>query len=752
MADTTALARRALRAQDDAKTSSACAASPYVLALRDALRSGLEPLGAFEIGDYAVEVGYGAESIWAIVRRRGRGGVAVRAAYAPGGFRKIHKVRRKSGEALRLEGESATGTHRVAFEGTGPDLHRLCVRAWLTPAFPLLVPFWPRDLYPLGSDDDPLSAKGRVEAAQRGPNTGLVYLALDEPAFGNVLYVQDLTRLNPYLKATRTQPMGVVGGEWPELGFLPPTPPNSGSPPTHSLPAGQEIAVSDAHLVLRELPVTSEADKARQFLQMLGVVYGGLAKPDPIYRDWVDRAERTLKDLEGAPEAHVKAYGRLYIRPYTDAEYPDAMVQMTVLTALHDYGAWRGKPVPLEGELSKGMAKFYDPELKTLRRYLPNVGDDKNADAVDSWYLYHPLRNLATLALDGEAWARELFLKSVDYGIRAARHFKYVWPIQYDVRDFSVITATRADKEHGQTDVGGFYAYVMLQAFELTGEGRFLEEARRAIDAADGMRFDLEYQANLTAWGAAACIRLWRITNEARYREQAYVYLASFFHNCEIWESELDAAVHYSNFLGATALHDAPYMAMYECFDSFAAFERFLQDSGPDLDPQARKLVTEYCKYALHRAWFYYPDALPEEVVATEFRNGHVDRKLSFPVEDLYADGQAPGQVGQEVYGAGGAFVFASRAVHRIEDAPFRLFCNHLLIAMERTGDRALSLQLTGDPGCAALLAVVREGRKALPTCRVTAVDGSVVRPARQLDDRVEFHVPADARVVVAWS
>jgi hypothetical protein len=149
----------------------------------------------------------------------------------------------------------------------------------------------------------------------------------------------------------------------------------------------------------------------------------------------------------------------------------------------------------------------------------------------------------------------------------------------------------------------------------------------------------------------------------AVYLEQSYVYLGSFFHNCEIWESELELAEHYRNFLGATCLQDAPYMAIYECFDSFAAFERYLNDSGPDLEPAARMLIAEYCKYALDRAWYYYPDALPPEAISPEQRetNGHVDRKLSFPLEDLYPDGQLAGQVGQEIYGAGAAFIFATR-------------------------------------------------------------------------------------------
>ena len=56
------------------------------------------------------------------------------------------------------------------------------VTSRLTPAHDMLVPFLPRDLYPLGPGDDPLRAKGRVEAAQRGLNMAICYLHLDQPA------------------------------------------------------------------------------------------------------------------------------------------------------------------------------------------------------------------------------------------------------------------------------------------------------------------------------------------------------------------------------------------------------------------------------------------------------------------------------------------------------------------------------------------------------------------------------------------
>jgi hypothetical protein len=194
-------------------------------------------------------------------------------------------------------------------------------------------------------------------------------------------------------------------------------------------------------------------------------------------------------------------------------------------------------------------------------------------------------------------------------------------------------------------------------------------------------------------------------------------------------------------------------MAMYECFDSFAAFERYLKDSGPDLDSAVRLLLSEYCRHALDRAWFYYPDALPEDAIAPEQRenNGHVDRKLSFPVEDLYVDGQPAGQVGQEIYGAGAAFVFASRCFHNVRDAPFRMFCDHFLLASERPSERALSFQLGGGEGREASLSLIRIGRAKLPSFTVTTADGDRIRPRHSTADRIVYSVQADSRFTLAW-
>jgi hypothetical protein len=730
-------------------------ASPYVLSLKEELREGsMKRRGRFDLGDLDVEVCEGRESVWAIIRRAGRGGLALRAAHVEGASFTVRKVDPQADEVLRLEVDSVLGRHRLCFSTSEAGLHRMRLVVRFTPAVMMRLPFVPRDLYPLDERDDPLGATGNVEAAQRGVNSGLVYLRFSEPEFGSVLYFQNLTALNPYFLATNTKPDGVVGGEWPELGFKLPTPDNQEVDDEKALPAGEEFVLSDAIVVLRDWAADNEQEMARQFLQMLGTAYKTLDLPEVEYRNWERRADQTLRDLETAEQARRREYGDLYLMPYPDGEYPDVMVQLSVIQALHEYEMWLKQELPIEAELMKGVSRFYDPKVKTLRRYLPNVGEKqgKDPDAVDSWYLYHPMLNLGRLALRGNEECKKLLLDSIDYGIKAAHHFDYAWPVMYKIQDFSIITEARGDGRFGQTDVGGIYAYVMLQCFELTGEDRFVQEARKAIDKAMELRFDLLYQANLTVWGAVACLRLWRITDDASYLAQSYSYVAGFFHNSIIWESEIGTAKHFSNFLGVTCLHDAPYMAMYECFESFAGFEEYLAQAGPELDPAVRMLISEFCKYALHRAWFYYPDALPKDAIQDgDHQSGVINPKLNFPLEDLYPDGQPAGQVGQEIYGCGAAFAFATRSHHQVDNAPFRLYCDHFIRAHERTGERALSVQLDGGETCLATVCLVRLPRRKLTKATVMTAGGDPIRPRATSKDRIDFRVPANGRFILTW-
>ncbi|MFC3215653.1 hypothetical protein [Novosphingobium panipatense] len=240
---------------------------------------------------------------------------------------------------------------------------------------------------PFDASGDATGTKGLVSARQRKMNTGLLYFSLERPALGKVLYLQNLTALNDYFNATGSKPESAVGGDWPELGYQLPRNPETGKA---VLAAGQELTLYDTLLAIRGYPQNGETDSAWQFLDMLGGLYHSLNPPEPAFHDWILRAENTIQDLAKGPKTRIRHYGHTYFHPYTASEYPDSMVQLSLAAAMRDWGRWSGQEHPLVGEIVSGLRKFYDPELKALRRYLPNVGADKNANAVDSWYLYHP--------------------------------------------------------------------------------------------------------------------------------------------------------------------------------------------------------------------------------------------------------------------------------------------------------------------------------------------------------------------------
>ncbi|MGN6626984.1 MAG: hypothetical protein ACTHLN_10225, partial [Tepidisphaeraceae bacterium] len=623
-------------------------------------------------------------------------------------------------------------------------LYRLTVS--LTPAAPLLMPPQPWNIYPIDGQNQPAATRGIVHATQRGSAMGCLFFSITEPSAGTCFYLQNLTALNAYCRQNRTRPEGVVGHNWPGMGF---TPPPSDE---HALAAGREVSLCDAFVRLSDRNPANNRESAAFFLDATAKIYRHLDLPPTAYRDWPAKAAATVRDLSHSSKCSLEQQGHLYLHPYVSSEYPDSMVQLSVLLAVDDYARWSGSAVPIRERLRAAVPNFFDPKLGILRRYLATVGSDKDADQSDSWYVYHPLMNLGRLALAGDPEAKQLFLRCLEYGIRIARHFHYVWPVMFNVATLEVIRQNRKPGEAGQTDVGGLYAYVMIQAFTLTGDRRYLAEAEAAIRALADLGFSVGYQFNTVAWGIVACLQVFKIGGDRFFLEQANVLLASFFHNVNLWESELGPAKHYPIFMGVTCLHDGPYMAAYEEFEAYAAFHEALQVAGDELPASVRFLITEYCRHALNRGWFYYPASLPAEALATEIRNGHIDRSLAIPLEDLYADRRAPGSVGQEVYGAGLSPTLLSRSHHRHPKMPFTLFCEGPLRKLEC--DRGMAMLNTwGEPDQVFACRLLPNAGVSLPLIRrrFDSMPCSTPGDPSGEDQSIRFNVPAGEPVILEW-
>ncbi|MGP4854800.1 hypothetical protein ACTXP3_26900, partial [Klebsiella pneumoniae] len=86
-----------------------------------------------------------------------------------------------------------------------------------------------------------------------------------------------------------------------------------------------------------------------------------------------------------------------------------------------------------------------------------------------------------------------------------------------------------------------------------------------------------------------------------------------------------------------------------------------------------------------------------------------------------------------------------------VEGAPFTLYCDGPLRAVERTGDRALILLLDGGDDCVANLRVVRSKRRTLSRTAIATAAGDTIRPYATSRDRIDYRVPAMGRLILTW-
>ncbi len=319
---------------------------------------------------------------------------------------------------------------------------------------------------------------------------------------------------------------------------------------------------------------------------------------------------------------------------------------------------------------------FYDPKAHLIRhgtRHPLNIGDREM-----SWQNF-------TFAIEMDKVRRLLapdefnpaiggkFLQGADGLITLAHRVDYLFPqwfdpyekkpiAQGDLPDLGII------REPWQA---GSYSYIMCSAYEITGDAKYLTEAKTAVERLfGGMRFTVENQryrvtyADPTefpiteifgnAWGVAACAKLDRWTGEARYREASDHFLDSLLRMTYWYESELrddpkDLAVRNA---GLFRNHSGAYTGSpWENGEAYLALTIRLRDEKVPREPLLR-MFNVYRR----NSFYFFPPVFPEAAQPCERLMNHAANYL--PIEDTYTleHGGLNGGMGRAIYMSGIAF------------------------------------------------------------------------------------------------
>jgi hypothetical protein len=737
--------------------------SAWTATAQDSLASGTV---IFErnVGDYVIKGIMAEYCFWLVAKWPNGGRVAFRAAYTVNDKLVTDNISETKGRA-DFSFSGVTGVIKVALQFPESDEAMFRYSTTITPAFDLLIPYWPRDIMPLFKKDGKVQhTTGTIHASQVGNRSGLLFFSHEYPQTGSVFYFQNLTALNKFCKETETPAGDLVGGDWPEIGMKLPV-----TRIDKPLKTGEEYTVSDAFVVLAEAIPEDNYQMSQQFLDYLAAVYLHLPTPATSYHDWPDFLNKGLNDLQNHKGCWKYADGQSYLNAYV-SDYktpPESMVQLAVLLPLLDYDKWSGEDHhPVIDTLRNGLEKFYDPGLGTLVRWLPAMEknldwseEQKQPEVMDSWYLHHPLLNLSRMALDGDPLAKKLLMDSIEYVIKVARHFNYEWPVFYKMATLEVLKQETAEGMGGEKDVPGAYAHLMIQVWQLTGEKRYLDEAVKAAKKLDGLGFDIFYQANNSAFSAGALLRLYKETGDKMFLNISYIFIAAILKNVQLWECEYGNARHYPTFFAIYPLKDAPYTAAYEEQEVFAGIHTFLNeaDGVDEILPSVKLLLAECIRYIINRVSYYYPPRLPREVIAEkeDIRMGEVDANLWVALEDLQDGWERSGQVGQEVYGAGIAFGIVPRQYYKVEKRGFMLF-NEYPVTDFKAGRNSLTYFVRGNSSFRFRMMVLPlEPDKPVPKVRVEAGKKGqlteITPENAQGKDFAEFTLHGDSHVKIHW-
>jgi hypothetical protein len=737
--------------------------SPWMLALEQELGEGRPDASwSFSLQDFQFNIIEGDQSLWIVVTFPKGGEIALRAAYCPYNHIEINDMRVISDEVenthhqgLDIHLSSVTGEYHVQLAFLRPDRALIHCTTMLTPTAPLFVPFFPRDIIPLGAKDELIHPAGVIYTRQVGPRTGMVYFSLSRPEGGTVMYFQNLTSLNDYAEKTGTSLVEVVGGNWPELGLsLPPA-------VEQPLEAGKEIVISDAYIIFNPSIPGNDLEMSRQFLDSLAQIYLVLPRLETEYRDWPGIVKKSLRDL-GNEKCWTTIRNVKYLNAYVgdDETPPESMVQLSVLLPMLEYADWLGEEIPMSRDIIATLPKFFDEKANVYGRWLiseqdrlDGSEDHKNPRVMDSWYLYHSLLNLSRLALRGDETARKLFLDSIDYAIEVARKFKYQFPVFYNLDSVEVIKAETKKGRGGENDVAGQYAHVMMQAWDLTKEQRYLEEAKEAARSLQGLGFNMLYQANSTIFSSGAMLRLWKETGDELYLNLSYLSIANIFNNMWLWECNYGYARSYATFFALFPLKNAPYTAVYEEVEAVAALHDYLSYLDGNAPEWLKILIPEFIRALMFKGSFYYPPVLPEEVIAQEPRSGETNKKLWIPLEDIHDGREQAGPVGQEVYGAGLPFGLVPRHYRRFKDDGFMVYLDYPTMDCQHEQGH-ISFRVFGDPRLACRMRILPIGKKSLPAMEAEAGPDGNRMPLKSTttdEGHFEYEVYGGQTVTLTW-
>ena len=470
-----------------------------------------------------------------------------------------------------------------------------------------------------------------------------------------LLHWVDITRLNPFIEATRFSPGGLPARQGRQFGHT------FGRSDLNRIPLKTRLPVYDGYLYLATDAPAGEEAMFLRYLQQVADIYDLIAHPTDGLPDWQDLARRSLADLQD-PDTWVELDSQRYWRAYVSdtRQSAEAITQFDVgLGAARYIDRYGEDPLAatIREDVLAGLPNFYNPDFGLIQNSGP-LAISGSQGRGDTWYeLGHALK-AAELGLLGYETGTTLALDSQASWMEFAQAVEHRFP-----RFYTFNTWKGTERE---PDAAGGYALYMFRLADLGCGDPCLAEAQAAVEAMPGHAFSFSYETHMTAMSALAAAELADRTGDDGWLAYSYGPIANLLRLSWLYEIDYGQAAAAHTFFGLAPTQRSAVITPKEQYEAWIYLTEFLRRTHGRIDPSVEKLVAEFC----YRSLVTMADSLPPRLspgVATAhpaaYSTVQANRlDLYIPLEDMRDGLSEWGAIGQEVYGAGMAPTFAALA------------------------------------------------------------------------------------------
>ena len=514
---------------------------------------------------------------------------------------------------------------------------------------------------------------GSNPAAGTSDYNQFVYAGDPDVLDATLLYAADWPALDDYFVRTGTNMRGTVSFPPGEVGYEMPAPTDT--------PGDNPVTVLAATLVLSDgaLPADDPQPYCERFVDDIAAVYDRLDRPNTEPVDWLNVSERALDAVE-APANRFE---------YEEEFHPGGVELVTMMSIVMPYRAYAERfkdedAAAVAADVSSLVETYYDPDYIDAAGNTGMIGNSPaplTLTHVDAWYLLWPVIQAAEYALNfDDDRIAEMVVDTADVMVDIGRALEYKFPMWINADSLEGHDPEGGRWNGYQYDCTGAYAYLMCQYHELTGDDRYLTEARAAGDQVLETGFELPYEFTTTPLTPLAMCRLAERTGEERYVGASYVGLANVLRHSYFFDPDYGKFAGRQVFLLSEAMPPDGYEGNFfanalEEWSLLHHLDRYLREGGDALSPSARQMAAELLRHkgtslADSLAAFQPDPSLVYDGVSPQ-AGRRVNHEWYLPLEPFGALEpmfEQLGEVGQDLYGVGAYPEMAMLQYHPVGD------------------------------------------------------------------------------------